>query len=522
LIQPDALLAALSLVFTFKTLMWLTIGVILGVGVGAMPGLTATGGVALVLPLTFGMDAGATLGLLIGLYKGAVYGGSISAISFATPGTPEAAATVFDGYKLMRAGKGRKALLMALYASVTSDFLSDVLTIVIAPTLALVALSFGPSERFWLMTLAITLLAALSGRHLAKGLFSAAVGIYLGTIGSDPVSSVARNTFGIWWLQDGIHLVPLFIGVFAMANMLEESLKMLQASDKVRGLRHSVANLIGRSTEGLSFKEYLSTWKEIGIGLGVGSFVGMLPGLGATVGAFLSYSIAKQVSPHKNIGSGVIEGVAAAESGNNATVGPTLIPLLAFGIPGSSTAALIGGALMFLGATPGPRMFELYPTVVYALFIILLIGNVFNLGVGRVFAFVYAKLGELPRPLLVPLVILMSVIGAYAFEENPYDVIVMLVFGLIGFGMRIFAIPEGPMVITFLITPMAEEALRKALLINQGNWAEALFHGPLAIGLCVSVVVFTLLAVRIGLGEKMNVMSKQEGASMDAPDRTSD
>lgn len=518
--QPEAFLEALGLVFTFKTLLWLAIGVILGVGMGAVPGLTATGGVALVLPLTFTMDVSSTLGLLIGLYKGAVYGGSISAISFATPGTPEAAATVLDGYKMMRAGKGRKALLTALYASVTADFLSDVLTILIAPMLALIALSFGPSERFWLMVLAITLLAALSGRHLAKGLFSAAIGIYLGTIGPDPVGAVARNTFGLWWLQDGIHLVPLFIGVFAMANMLEEGTKLLQIREKAQSLSHSVANLLSRSMGGLSFREYLSTWKEIGIGLGIGTLVGMLPGLGATVGAFLSYSVAKQVFPKKKIGSGVIHGVAAAEAGNNATVGPTLIPLLAFGIPGSSTAALIGGALMFLGATPGPRMFELYPTVVYALFIILLVGNLFNLGIGRMFAFVYARLGELPRPLLVPLIMMLAVVGCYAFEENPYDVIVMLAFGFLGFGMRIFGIPEAPMVITFLITPMAENALRKALLINQGDWSEALFHSPLAIGLFVGVVVFTILAVKIGIGEKIEIAEKGVGNPDSAEDKS--
>lgn len=503
IVQPDAILEALSLVFTFKTLLWLAIGVGVGVGVGAMPGLTASTGVALMLPLTFTMDTASALGLLIGVYKGAVYGGSISAISFATPGTPEAAATVYDGYKMMRSGKGRKALLMALYASVTADFLSDLITIVVAPLLAIVALKFGPSERFWLMVLAVTLLGALSGRHLAKGMLSAALGLFIGTIGTDPVGAVSRNTFGLWWLQDGIHLIPLVIGVFAMGRMLEESVKLLRESGKAKELGAAVTDLLSKTSEGLSLKEYLSTWKEMSIGLGLGSFVGMLPGLGATVGAFLSYSVAKQVSPQKKIGSGVIEGVAAAESGNNATVGPTLVPLLAFGIPGSSTAALIGGALMLQGATPGPRMFELFPAVVYSLFIILLIGNLFNLGIGRFFAFIYAKLGELPRPLLIPLIMLMAVIGSFAYQGNPYEVVIMLVFGFVGFGMRIFGVPEAPMVITFLITPMAEASVRRALLINQGDWFAALFHSPLAIGLFVSVVVLSYCAIRLRLGERL-------------------
>ncbi|MFT5438959.1 MAG: putative tricarboxylic transport membrane protein [Alphaproteobacteria bacterium] len=504
--NADAFYEAINLVFTFKTLMWLAIGVFIGVGVGAMPGLTATTGVALMLPLTFTMEQAAALGLLIGLYKGAVYGGSISAISFATPGTSEAAATVFDGHKLMQQGKGRKALLMALYASVTADFLSDVITILIAPMLALIALKFGPSERFWLMVLAVCLLGALSGAHLAKGMLSAALGLYFGTMGSDPISSVSRNTFELWWLADGVHLIPLVVGIFAMGAMIEKTVELFRESRRAQQLADTVKKLLTVSGEGLTFREYISCWKEMGIGLGVGTFVGMLPGLGSTVGAFLSYGIAKQVFPEKKIGTGRLEGVAAAEAGNNATVGPTLIPLLAFGIPGSAVAALIGAALMLQGATPGPRMFELFPTIIYSLFIILLIGNVFNLGIGRIFAFVYAKLGELPAPLLVPIVMMMAVIGAYSYANNPYDVVIMLCFGMLGYFMRLFKVPEAPLVITFLLAPPAEENLRRGLLINEGDWITTLFHSPLAIGLALGVVVLTYASSRLRIMERMNAI----------------
>lgn len=508
MVNLDALHEAIILVFSFNTLLWLAIGVFIGVGVGAMPGLTATTGIALMLPLTFTLGQAASLGLLIGLYKGAVYGGSISAISFATPGTSEAAATVFDGHKMMQQGKGRKALLIALYASVTADFLSDLITILVAPLLALVALQFGPSERFWLMVLAVCLLGALSGAHLAKGMLSAAIGLYIGTMGTDPISSVSRNTFGLWWLSDGVHLIPLVVGVFAMGAMLEKAVELMRESRKARELRQSVKALFAVGGEGLSFREYVSCWREMGIGLGVGTFVGMLPGLGSTVGAFLSYGIAKQAFPHKQIGTGRIEGIAAAEAGNNATVGPTLVPLLAFGIPGSAVAALIGAALMLQGATPGPRMFELFPTVVYSLFIILLIGNVFNLGIGRIFAFVYAKLGELPAPLLVPIVMLMAVIGAYAYANNPYDVLVMLCFGLLGYFMRLFRIPEAPLIITFLLAPPAEENLRRGLLINEGDWLATLFHSPLAIGLALAVVLLTYVSSRVRIMERVNAINR--------------
>jgi len=221
------------------------------------------------------------------------------------------------------------------------------------------------------------------------------------------------------------------IGIFAMSRMLEECSIHLRENQKVQSAKSAIASIFTTGSEGLSFCEYLSCWREIRIGLGVGSFVGMLTGLGATAGAFLSYSVAKQAFPEKKLGSGVLEGIAAAEAGNNATVGPTLIPLLAFGIPGSSSASLIGGALMLHGATPSPRMFELYPEVVYSLFIILFIGNFFNLAIGRFFALIYARLGQVPRYLVIPLISMMAVIGSYSFQGNPYDVVIMLFLGLL-------------------------------------------------------------------------------------------
>ncbi len=510
MVNVEALHEAIILVFSFQTMMWLAIGVFLGVGLGAMPGLSAATGIALMLPLTFTLPHASAMGLLIGLYKGAVYGGSISAISFATPGTSEAAATVFDGYKMMQRGKGRKALLIALYASVTADFLSDIITILVAPLMALVALEFGPSERFWLMVLAVCLLGALSGAHLAKGMLSAAIGLYIGTIGIDPISSVSRNTFDIWWLAGGVKLIPLVIGVFAMASMIEKAVEIVRENKKAQDIGKTVKKFLTVKGEGLSFREYLSCWREMSIGLGIGTFVGMLPGLGSTVGAFLSYGVAKNAFPEKKIGSGVIEGIAAAEAGNNATVGPTLVPLLAFGIPGSPAVALIGAALMLQGATPGPRMFGLYPVVIYSLFIILLVGNVFNLGIGRIFASIYAKLGTLPTPLLVPMVMLMAVIGSYSFENNPYDVVTMLFFGVMGYYVRVFDIPLAPMIITYLLAPQAEENYRRALLINEGDWMAALFNSPLAIGLAVAVVFFTYLSTRLRVAARMKDIADKE------------
>jgi len=508
--QAEALREAFQLFFTPEVFYWMAIGVTVGVGVGAIPGLSAATGIALMLPVTFTMSVAPALGLLIGLYKGAVYGGSISAISFATPGTSEAAATVYDGYKLMKKGQGRKAVEMALSASVSADTASDLVTILVAPPLAMAALAFGPAERFWLVVLAFTLIGSLSGKHLAKGLISASLGIFLATIGPDPVSAVPRMTFGVWWLSGGIPFIPLMIGLFAISTMLEESIKLLRERGIVQRVKVSIMKgLLMKSGAGLTFREYLRCWKEMLIGLSIGSFVGFLPGLGSTVGAFLSYGVAKQASPEKKIGEGVLEGVAAAESGNNATVGPTLIPLLAFGIPGSISAALIGGALMLQGATPSPRMFKLYPEIVYALFMILIVANGFNFGIGRIFGRLYARLGLLPKSLLVPLIFMMATIGSFAFRGNPYDVVLALVFGLLGYGMRIAEIPTAPLVISFLVTPMMEANLRRALIISHREWIQALFGSPLSIGLVVATAVLTFISLKLK-GAGMAAESREE------------
>ncbi len=513
MIDMVALEQALSMVFTFETLFWMVVGVTIGVGVGAIPGLSATSGVALVLPLSFTMPLAPALGLIIGLYKGAIYGGAISAITFATPGTPDSAPTVYDGYKMMKQGKGRKAMLMALYASVTADVVSDILVIIIAPLIAIVALAFGPSERVWLMMLAIVLIGSLSGSHFAKGLLSAGIGLFIGTIGSDPISNVERNTFGVWWLYGGIGLVPLIIGLFAMAAMLEEWAKHIASKSNGKTApddSEAIKGMFGKKQEGLTFREFISCRKEMGIGIAIGSFVGMLPGLGALVASFLSYSVAKRYSPEKNIGSGRLEGIAAAEAGNNATVGPTLIPLLAFGIPGSTTAALIGGALIMQGATPSARMFQVFPEIIYALFIILLLANFVNLGIGRMFAFLYARLGQLPRPILIPTVMLMCVTGTYAYQQSMYDVIVMLFFGVFGFGMRFFRIPEAPLIITFVVVPLAEADLRRALLINRGDWFNALLGTWLAVALFSLVVLLVLVSIKARVSERVARLTKGE------------
>lgn len=490
----EALVEAAQMVFRPIVFYWIFIGLTVGISIGALPGLTAATGIALMLPVAFFMDTSSALGLIIGLYKGGVFGGSISAITFSTPGTPASAATTYDGYLLTQQGQGRKALDMALYSSITGDTFSDLVTIFCAPIIAMFALSFGPTERFLIILLAFILIGTLSGKHPIKGLISACLGMFLALIGTDPLSMTSRLTFGLWWLRDGIQIIPLVIGFFALGKMFEEVYTLIIEKD----FQKSTTLKIKRIATGdkLTFKEYLSCWREIGIGTFIGTIVGALPGLGSTVGSFLSYSVAKQVSPNKEkIGHGALEGIAASEAGNNATVGPTLIPLLAFGIPGSVIAALIGGALSLHGATPSPRLFDMYPQIVYSLFIILLISNFFNLFVGRFATYFYSYLGLFPKSILIPFICLMAIIGTYASRNNPYDVLIMIIMGLLAYFMSMASLPSAPLIMAFILAPLMEVSLRRALLISSFNYWKLIFNSNLSIVLAIANLTLFFLII---------------------------
>ena len=488
----------MDIIFSLEVLWWLFVGVFVGVTVGALPGLAISTGMALMLPLTYYMNTGPALALLIGVYKGATFGGSISAITFSTPGIPAAAATVYDGYKMMKQGKGRKALQMALYASITGDTLSDIVTIVLSTTLAIIALQFGPTERFLIMFMAFILIGTLSGKNIFKGLISGSMGVLLALVGSDPVSLVPRLTFNIWWLRDGIPIIPMIIGLFAVSKMVEELYKIImrKRDDIVRNKEDEsiIKTLFSKTSEKLTFQEYLSCWREMLMGTVVGSIAGMLPGVGSSGGAFLSYGVAKQFSKNKeNIGEGALEGIAAAESGNNATMGPTLIPLLVFGIPGSIGAALIGSALTFQGATPSPRMFELHPTIIYALFVLLIVANLVNLLVGNVMIRFYSRMGQLPKYILAPFIIMLAIIGTYVVSNNRYDVIIMLVIALLGFLLNLAKFPTAPLVIAFILTPLIERTFRIALQTSYFDY-RIMFESTLSKAL-VAITILLLIGV---------------------------
>lgn len=501
MLDPQVFGEALQILADPSVWYQVVIGVLIGITVGAIPGLSTSAGMALALPATLMLPTGAAFGLIIGVYKGSTFGGSISAITFATPGTAGAAMTSLDGYPLMRQGKGKKALQTALYSSVSADVITDVATMLVAPMIAVIALSFGPGERTALIILAFMLIGTLAHESPVKGMLAAALGMVLGIIGIDPVAQASRLTFGFYWLRDGIDIIPLMIGMFAISTML------LQLTEYTfnGNIKEKASDLAAKVSEGLKLHEFRKVIKSIGIGIGIGSVCGVLPGLGSTAASMIGYTIAKRLSPNGHeFGKGSLEGIAAAESSNNATVGPTLIPLLAFGVPGSTPAALIGGALMLKGLTPSPMLFETHASMVTALLLILLLANFVNLILSSIVFPIYARVGQLPQRILIPLVFLLATVGTYAYRSNPYDVLIMFLIGIIGFLMKIYEFPIPPLVLAFILTPLVESSLRRALVISRGNLVEA-FGSPLSLVMLTAAVIVFVLSFRFS--KKMKEVS---------------
>ncbi len=484
---------AFSTAFAPMTLLYAFIGVALGVTVGAIPGLTGDMAISILLPFVFKVNPTMSLGLLIGIYKGSMFGGSISAISFGVPGTPAAAATVEDGYPLAKKGRPMQAMLQALYSSFTGDLISSILLVFLTIPMGQIAIQFGPTEFFALYVFSIVVIAILNRDNRVKGLMAAVFGIFIGCIGSDPVAGASRMTFGISMFRGGFKTVPVLVGTFAISELI------IQFSN---AYADKVLFKLGKAKERMEFelkknkedrytiRHYWNTLKCTVIGSIIGTIIGILPGAGSSIACYLSYGIGRSVSKDGDkFGTGVLNGVAAPEAGNSATCGASVIPLLAFGIPGSATAALIGAALTMQGINPGPTMFKSNQVIIYAFFIIVLYASFFNLGISRLLIPVYAKISKLKAKYLIPIIFVLAILGCYTTDNSVANVFVMLIFGVVGVILRKLRVPLGPFILGYLIGPSAERALRQALNLS-GNNVMILFKRPIAIGFYVATVVF--------------------------------
>jgi putative tricarboxylic transport membrane protein len=436
------------------------LGVGIGIFIGAIPGFTGAMGVALALPFTFYIHPITAILFLVGIYKGAIYGGSITAILIKTPGTPAAACTVLDGYPMAKKGQAGKALGMALYASVVADFVSNLSLILLAAPIASFALRFGPPEFFALITFSLTIIAGVSGKSLIKGIIAGGLGLIAATIGLDSVYGSTRFAFESVNLMGGLNFIPVLIGLFAIPEILNEF-------GKRQGVRPKVFDL---GQQRLRLSEFKRSLKTIIRGSIIGVIIGAIPGIGGAPAAFLSYNEAKRGSKHPDtFGQGEIEGVAAAESGNNGVCGATLIPLLTLGVPGDVITAILLGAFMIHDLKPGPILFQKNIDVIYGIFVGIMLSSIAMLIIGKFSIRLFSRIGKVPVSFLFPAVLVLCVYGTYAVDNKMFDILVMLVMGLIGYFMLLFEIPPAPFLIAFILGPMFEDNMRRSLLLSKGD-----------------------------------------------------
>lgn len=466
----------------------LVFGVIGGVILGAMPGLTATMGVAILLPFTFGMEPTPALVMLIGVYIGGIYGGSISAILLKTPGTPASAATVLDGHTLAAKGQAARALSISAVASFVGGLISTMILIAIAPLLANFALRFNAPEYFALALFGLTIIASVSSDNIIKGLIAGGIGLLVSTIGLDPISSVPRFTFGVMDVYSGINVIPVLIGLFALSEALNQLEKLLREK-KVAPIKFD-HHLLTKS----DLKTMMPTAVKSGL---LGTSIGSVPGAGADISAFVCYNEAKRVAKKpQEFGQGSVQGLAAAEAGNNGVTGGSLVPLLTLGVPGDAVAAVLLGALIVQGLTPGPLLFTQSPDVVYGVFSSMLVANIVMLIVGLVGIRFFCRIIEIPKVLLIPMIVSLSIVGAFAINNSMFDVGLAVGFGVLGFILGKLTIPTSPILLAIILGPMAETNLRKALLMYDNSWS-FLYDRPIALAFVVLAVFSAYSTIRM-------------------------
>ena len=464
----------------------------IGVSIGCLPGLSAAMGVALLLPVTFGMSPSTGLIVLGSIYCGAIFGGSISAILIHTPGTPASAATAIEGYQLTIRVKAAKALTVACFASFCGGLLSCISLYFFSPLLATLALQFKSPEYFWLSLFGLTIIAGVASKSMIKGLMSGVIGLLISTIGMDPMEGVERFMFGMSTLYNGIDTTCALIGLFSMSQIL------ILAEKKIKERAES-AKLNDRL--GLSFAEIKRLSPTIIRSWLIGNIIGILPGAGASIASFMGYNEARNFSKHKEeFGKGSIDGVAGSEAANNAVTGGSLIPTLTLGIPGESVTAVLMGGLIIHGLQPGPELFTTYANMTYTFFAGFVIIQFLMLAIGLLGCKGFAQIAKLSDAILIPSIFVLCVVGSYAIHNNLVEVCIMFLFGILGYLARKFDLNPAAIVLGLILGPIGERGLRRSLMLNDGD-PSILFSTPL----CWILIILCVLGVMSPV-----VMSKLE------------
>lgn len=453
----ESFLSGLQLATSFNAILYILLGVVLGIIFGATPGISTTMGIALTLPMTYAMSLENGLALLLGVFVGGVSGGLITAILINVPGTPASIATTFDGYPMAKNGEAGKALGVGLLFSFYGGIFSWVVLIFLSPVLARFALKLGPTEYFAIALFSLTLIASLSGKSLLKGLISGGLGLMLATVGVSPIDGFTRFSFGSRNLRSGFDLVTVLIGIYAVAevfniakNPREEKLTVI--SYKMKGF-------------GIGIKEFFQQQKNALVSAFIGTGIGILPGLGAGIANLVSYSTVKSLSktPDK-FGTGIIDGVVASETANNATTGGALVPLLTLGIPGDGGTALMMAAFFIHGITPGPLLFKNHGPTIYAIFVMLLIANVAMIIIEYFGMRFFINVLKVPKYILFPIIIVLCTVGAFGSNNRVFDVYAVLFFGVVGFLLSNYKYPLPPVILGFILGDLIETNLRRGLM----------------------------------------------------------
>ena len=462
----ENILGGFSSVLAVGPILGIIAGVCVGIFFGAIPGISAIMAIAIILPLTFYVDPIIGITMLLAVYKAGIYGGSISAILINTPGAAAAFLTAQDGHALTKMGKAGKALQMALYASVTGEALATLVLIFVAAPISLISLQAGPIERVFLLIFAFTVIGSMTGESVSRGVLSCCLGMLFAMVGMSPITGATRFTFGIPELMSGFTFMPMLIGVLVMPEVIE-AIKRRKTPHHDLILNKSANPDDNR----VSWKEYRSVFGTILKSTGIGTFIGALPGLGSSAASFVAYGEAKRSSKNpEEFGKGSVRGIAAAESANNAVCGSSMIPMLTLSIPGDDVTALLMGAFLIHGITPGPTIFFEHTDVIYGIFAGFLLTDLFLLLIARAGFKFWTRVASVQRYYIFPCVTVFAVAGAFTANQEMYDVLLLILFTIFGYGLRLVGLNAAAFIIGFILTPLLEQNLDQAIAIVGTNY----------------------------------------------------
>jgi putative tricarboxylic transport membrane protein len=496
------LIEGFSVAITPGNLLLAFIGVFIGTLLGVLPGIGPISGVALLIPVTYGLGPTSAIIMMAGVYYGAMYGGSTTSILLNTPGESASVVTTLDGYEMAKQGKAGSALAISAIGSFVAGTFSVVMLCLLGPTLAKFALRFGPPEYFSLMLVGLCAVTGLAGKSMNKAFLTLLIGLLLSMVGTDLLSGQERFTSGFSNLTDGIDFLIVAIGVFALGEVLQTIVALkdgkvdqrIKLSGKIMPTRDEMKRSVGPIVRGSV----------------LGFFIGVLPGAGATIASFMSYNLEKRLSKNKHLfGKGAIEGVAAPESANNAASGGAMVPLLTMGIPGSGTTAILLGALMIHGITPGPLLFEKNIDVAWGLIASMYIGNFMLLILNLPLVGIFAKIIDIPQKYLLPIIIVISAVGVYGVSGNIFNLYLMLGFGVAGYYMKKYDYPGAPMILGIVLGPVMEQSLGQSLIMSNGSYS-ILFSRPISLVLLLVAIIWVVAPIVLKLvGRKVLVIEDE-------------